>query len=133
MFKLLAAPISWCSKKRLVVSLSTYKAEHIAGSFVACQAIWLDSLLTELRIKLKKPIKLFVDNKFAIDLAKNPVSHERSKHIETKFHFLKEQVNKSVIKVVYCPTESRVIDVMTKAAKIERFEKLRKALGVVAF
>ena len=82
---------------------------------------------------MKKPIKMFVDNKFVIDLAKNPISHERSKHIETKFHFLKEQVNKSVIKVVYCPTESRVIDVMTKAAKIERFEKLRKALSVVAF
>lgn len=82
---------------------------------------------------MKKPIKMFVDNKSTINLAKNPISHGRSKHIETKIHFLSEHMNKSVIKIVYCLTESQVTYVMNKAIKIERFEKLRKALSVVAF
>ena len=82
---------------------------------------------------MKKPIKLFVDNKSTINLAKNSISHRRSKHVGTKIHFLKEHMNKGVIKIVYCLTESQVAYVMSKTIKIERFEKLRKALSVVAF
>ena len=76
-----------------MVALSSCEAEYIAGSYAACQAIWLDSLLDELKFEAKKPIKLLIDNKSTINLAKNLVSHGRSKHIETIFHFLREQVN----------------------------------------
>jgi len=55
-------------------------------------------------IKLKEPIKLLIDNKYAINLAKNPIAHGKNKHIETRFHYLRDQVNKSNIKVEYCHT-----------------------------
>jgi len=91
LFKFLGAPISLCSKKKPVVALSSCEAEYIAGSYAACQAIWLDSLLDELKFEAKKPIKLLIDNKSTINLAKNPVLHGRSKHIKTRFHFLREK------------------------------------------
>jgi len=65
------------------------------------QANWLQNVLEELMIKLKEPIKLLIDNKSAINLAKNPIAHGKSKHIETRFHYLRDQVNKSNIKVEY--------------------------------
>ena len=76
-FKFLEAPISWCSKKKPVVVLSTCEAEYIAGDFAACQAMWLVSVLKKLKIEVKNPIQLLVDNKSTIDLPKNPVSHGR--------------------------------------------------------
>lgn len=102
MFKLSNAPISWCSKKQPVVALSSCEAEYIATSYAACQANWLDSLMKEIHIEMPEPVQLFVDNKSAINLAKNPVSHGRSKHIETRFHFLREQVNNEKLKLRFC-------------------------------
>jgi len=65
------------------------------------QANWLQNVLEELMIKLKEHIKLLIDNKSAINLAKNPIAHGKSKHIETRFNYLRDQVNKSNIKVEY--------------------------------
>lgn len=80
------APISWCSKKQSVVALSSCKDEYIGGSFAACQAVWIKELMEELKLPSVKPIQLKIDNVSAINLAKNPISHGRSKHIEVKFH-----------------------------------------------
>jgi hypothetical protein len=59
-------------------------------------------------------------------MAKNPIAHGRSKHIETKFHFLRDEVTKGKIKPVYCNTEAQVADVLTRPLKIERFKDLKK-------
>ncbi|MEX5523447.1 Ty1/Copia family ribonuclease HI, partial [Bacillus cereus] len=83
---------------------SSCEAEYIAGSFAACQAVWLEELLKEMGFVTKKPMELMVDNISAISLAKNPISHGRSKHIEVRFHFLREQVNGGKLELVYCPT-----------------------------
>lgn len=66
-------PISWCTKKQLMVAFLTCESEYIAGCLAACQAILLDSVLKELKIEVCRPIALLINNKFAIDLAKNPV------------------------------------------------------------
>jgi hypothetical protein len=129
-FKFLKAPVAWCSKKQPVVALSSCEAEYIAGAYAACQAVWIDSVLRELQLDVKKPITLQIDNQSAINLAKNPVLHGRSKHIEARFHFLREQVNKKLIEVVHCATGSQIADAMTKSLKIDRFLNLRNALGV---
>ncbi|RZB69615.1 Retrovirus-related Pol polyprotein from transposon RE1 [Glycine soja] len=105
-FMIVGAPISWSSKKQSVVALSTCEAEYIAACSAACQASWLFSLLQELGVITGMAIELLVDSKSAIDLARNPVSHDRSKHIETKFHFLRDQVAKGKVKLVHCRTES---------------------------
>ncbi|MCI29936.1 cationic amino acid transporter 1-like, partial [Trifolium medium] len=126
----LKAPVAWCSKKQPVVALSSCEAEYIAGSYAACQALWIDSVLKELQIDVKRPITLQIDNQSAINLAKNLVLHGRSKHIEARFHSLREQVNQGSFEVVHCATGSKIADVMTKSLKIDSFLNLRNALGV---
>jgi hypothetical protein len=101
LFKFLNAHISWCAKKQPIVALSTCNFEYIAGCLAAYQAVWLESVLNEMEIEVCKPIAFFIDNKSAINLAKNPVLRGRSKHIEAKFHFLKEQVNKEALNIIH--------------------------------
>jgi len=131
LFKFLNAPISWCVKKHLVVALSTCEFEYIAGYLAVCQAVWLESILKEMEIEVNKPIVLFIDNKSTMNVGKDPVLHGRNKHIEAKFHFLREQVNKEAFKIIHCSTELQLADVFTKVVKIDRFIKLRGLIGVV--
>jgi hypothetical protein len=105
-------------------------SEYIAGTFATGQALWLDSVMKELKCEVMKPLTLKIDNKSAISLAKNPISHGRSKHIETRFHFIREQVTNGMIELHYCPTELQLADGFTKAVKLDIFEFLRKELGV---
>ncbi|XP_073223366.1 secreted RxLR effector protein 161-like [Cicer arietinum] len=74
-FKFHEAAISWCTKKQPVTALSSCEAEYIAGTLATCQAVWLDAVMKELRCEMMKPLILRVDNKSAISLAKNPISH----------------------------------------------------------
>jgi hypothetical protein len=83
-----------------------------------------------MKIDIAEEIELRVDNKSAINLAKNPIAHGRSKHIETKFHFLRDQISKGKVKLVYCSTDVQIADALTKPLKIERFKDLRKMLNV---
>ena len=83
-----SAPILWLSLKQKVVVLSTCEAEYVAAATSACQAVWLRRLLGKLTGVEAHPPALMVDNQPAIALAKNPVFHDRSKHIDIKFHFL---------------------------------------------
>jgi hypothetical protein len=80
-----------------------------------------------------KPAKfeLQVDNKAAIALAKNPVHHDRSKHIDVKFHFIREHVEKGRVELVYVGTQDQLADILTKALGRVRFIELRQKLGVV--
>jgi len=73
---------------------------------------------------------MYVDNKSTISLSKNPVSHGKSMHIKTKYHFLRDQVSKGRLELVYCSTNDQVVDVFTKPLKYERFEKLRTLLNL---
>jgi hypothetical protein len=73
---------------------------------------------------------LLIDNKSAINLAKNPIAHGRSKHIEIRFHYIREQVSKGKLELAYCNTKEQLADILTKPLKIQRFEELRKALSI---
>ena len=88
-----SAPISWLSLKQKLVALSTCKTEYIAAATVACQVVWLHRLLGELTGVEAHPPTLMVDNQSAIALAKNPVLHDRSKHIDVRLHFLRDCVD----------------------------------------
>ncbi|XP_073221454.1 secreted RxLR effector protein 161-like [Cicer arietinum] len=96
--------ISWCSRKQSILALSTCEAEYMVASIGACQAIWLTELMAELRLRGNEVVKMKIDNKSTIDLARHPSVHGRSNHIETKFHFLIEQVMKDKIKLEHCST-----------------------------
>ncbi|KAK2359746.1 putative mitochondrial protein [Trifolium repens] len=84
------APISWCSKKEPVVALSSCEAEYIVASLSTCQAVWLKILIEEISQAKLESVVLKIDNVSAINLAKNPIAHGRSKHIELRFHYLRE-------------------------------------------
>ncbi|KAK2402146.1 putative mitochondrial protein [Trifolium repens] len=133
LFKFQGAPVSWCSKKQSVIALSSCEAEYVAGSLASCQANWLQSLLSEMGIIEDITVVLNLDNKSAINLAKNPISHGKSKHIETRFHFLRDQVSKGKLKLEFCSSEDQQADIMTKAVKRDQFLKLRREIGVVNF
>ncbi|GAU47317.1 hypothetical protein TSUD_377910 [Trifolium subterraneum] len=132
-FKFQNAPVSWCSKKQSVIALSSCEAEYVAGSLAACQANWLQSLLSEMKIIDNITVILKIDNKSTINLAKNPVSHGKSKHIETRFQFLRDQVNKGKLSLEYCSTDDQQADILTKAVKRDRFLKLRREMRIVSF
>ena len=129
-FMIEGAPISWSSKKQSIVALSSCEAEYVAASYAACQAAWIEMLLEELRIMESKKIKLFVDNKSAINLANHPMSHGRSKHIERRYHFLRDQVNKGKLDLEYCKTEVQLADIFTKPLGRARFDELKRSIGM---
>ena len=83
-------------------------------------------LLEELKTMVPKKIKLFVDNKLEINLENQPVCHNQSKHIERRYHFLRDQVNKGKVEIKHCKTEVQLADIFTKPQKKVRFEKLKR-------
>ncbi|XP_074356716.1 secreted RxLR effector protein 161-like [Apium graveolens] len=93
--------ITWVSQKQRCVTLSSCEAEFMAATVAACQGVWLRNLLSQITGRKFGPVIIYMDNKSAIDLAKNPVFHGRSKHIDIRFHFIRECVERKEI-VVRC-------------------------------
>ena len=122
--------ISWRSKKQTSVALSTAEAEYIALSQAAQEAIWLRQLNTDLLCKPQQPTTVYEDNQAAISMSKNPQAHGKSKHIEIKYHFIREQVINKNIEVKYCSTDNMIADMLTKGLSKEKFQKLRQLAGV---
>lgn len=129
-FYLNESVVTWVSQKQRCVALSSCEAEFMAASAAACQAIWLRKLLTQVTGEFIGPVVLYIDNKSAINLAKNPVFHGRSKHIDIRFHFIRECVEKGEIIVKHVSSEEQRADPLTKALPVVRFEKMRRLLGV---
>ena len=125
--------VSWSSRKQQVVTLSTTEAEFIAAATSACQAIWLRRILDDLHFQQHDPTIIHCDSSSAIKLSKNPVLHGRSKHIDVRYHFLRDLSNEGTIELVYCRSEDQIADIMTKALKLDAFEKLRNLLGMCSF
>lgn len=132
-FYLGSAIFSWSSKKQQVVALSTAEAEYIAATNCATQAIWLRKILEFLQHQQDAPTTIFCDNKSAIALSKNPVFHGRSKHIDIKYHKIRELVARKQISIEYCSSDCQVADIFTKPLKTESFLKLKKAIGITSF
>ncbi|XP_073303043.1 secreted RxLR effector protein 161-like [Primulina huaijiensis] len=100
-FMLGSGVVSWSSKKQPIVTLSTTKAEFIAAASCASQAVWLKNLLEEMNFKQQGPVIIYCDNSSAIKRSKNHVLHGRSKHIDVKYHYLRDLVKEGVIDLVY--------------------------------
>ncbi|RVX04556.1 Retrovirus-related Pol polyprotein from transposon TNT 1-94 [Vitis vinifera] len=123
--------VTWRSKKQSVVARSSAEAEFRAMAQGICEGIWLNRLLEELRVPLKHPMVLYCDNQAAISIAKNPVHHDRTKHMEIDRHFIKEKIEEGVFKVSYTPTNCQTTDILTKALARVNFEDLTEKLGMI--
>ena len=121
---------TWMSKKQPIVTLSTCEAEYVAATSCVCHAIWLRNLLKEIGLTQEEPTKVCVDNKSAIALAKNPVFHDRSKHIDVRYHYIRECVARKDVQVEYVKSQDQVADILTKPLTSEDFRRLRNLLGV---
>nr|GFA05242.1 uncharacterized mitochondrial protein AtMg00810-like [Tanacetum cinerariifolium] len=122
-------PTKYRSLKQHCVALSSCEAEFMAATTATCQAIWIRRLLTEITGKIVKPATLYVDNRPALELMKNLVFHGRSKHIDTRFHFIRECVEKGDIMVTFVRSEEQRADILTKAMARIKFKAMRALIG----
>ena len=122
---------TWMSKKQPIVTLSTCEAEYVAATKCVSHAIWLRNLLKELNMSQVEPTEIRVDNKSAIALAKNPVFHDRSKHIDTRYHYIRECVASSEVQLKFVKSRDQIADIFTKPLKTEDFIRLRRSLGII--
>ncbi|GKD85079.1 ribonuclease H-like domain, reverse transcriptase, RNA-dependent DNA polymerase [Tanacetum coccineum] len=105
------SPITWCAQKQPTVALSSCESKFMAATGAACQALWLKRLLSELTGWEEKRITLKVDNVSAIALVRNPVFHGRSKHIDIRYHFIRECVENGHINVEHVSGELQRADI----------------------
>ncbi|XP_040255304.1 secreted RxLR effector protein 161-like [Aegilops tauschii subsp. strangulata] len=131
LFFLGGAPITWQSQKQKIVALSSCEAEYVAATTAACQAIWLSRLMRDLLKEEAGATTIFIDNKSAIQLCKNPVCHDRSKHIDVRFHFIRKCVEEGKIRVKHIATGDQLADIFTKSLGRTRFQQLRARIGMV--
>jgi hypothetical protein len=90
------------------------------------------SVLKHLQVEQGEGTTILCDNSSLIKLSKNPVMHGRCKHIDVRFHFLRDLVKDGTVELMYCKSEDQIADLMTKPLKLETFCKLRSMLGMVA-
>ncbi|GKA50202.1 ribonuclease H-like domain, reverse transcriptase, RNA-dependent DNA polymerase [Tanacetum coccineum] len=118
-------------KKQATVALIIHvKSEIQAATAAATQALWLKRLLSKLTYSQEEKVTIQVDNKSAITLMKNPVFHGRSKHIDTKYHFIRECVEREDIQVEFVSGEYQKADILTKALPKIKFLTMRQLIGL---
>nr|ABA98230.2 retrotransposon protein, putative, unclassified [Oryza sativa Japonica Group] len=122
--------IAWSSRKQSSIAQSTAESEYVAAASCCSQILWLLSTLKDYGLTFEK-IPLFCDNTSAINIAKNPVQHSRTKHIDIRFHFLRDHVEKGDVELQFLDTKLQIADIFTKPLDSNRFAFLRGELGVI--
>jgi hypothetical protein len=130
-FILGSSPVVWQSQKQKIVALSSCEAEYVAATTATCQGVWLARLLSEIKDTAAKCIVLKVDNKSSISLAKNLVFHDRSKHIQLRYHFIHECVEDGRVEVEFVSSEHQLPDLLTKPHGRVCLLQLRSSIGMV--
>ncbi|GJW16089.1 retrovirus-related pol polyprotein from transposon TNT 1-94 [Tanacetum coccineum] len=121
--------VSWMSKKQDCTAMSSAEAEYVALSASCAQVMWMRTQLQDYGFNYNK-IPLYCDSQSAIAISCNPVQHSRTKHIHTRYHFIKEQVENGIIELYFVRTEYQLADMFTKALPEERFQYLVRRIGM---
>ncbi|GJU58999.1 retrovirus-related pol polyprotein from transposon TNT 1-94 [Tanacetum coccineum] len=121
--------VSWSSKKQDYTAMSTAEVEYVSLSACCAQVIWMRTQLLDYGYKYNK-IRMYCDSKSAIAISCNPVLHSRTKHIDIRYYFIKEHVEKGTVKLYFVETEYQLADLFTKALPKDRFEYLVHRIGM---
>ena len=124
------AAISWQSKLQPVVAKSTTEAEYIAASSTGNEILWLRNVLKELGFEVKQVSSLYLDNNSVVQVAKNSEHHGRMKHLNLAFYWLRDVVEKKIIKPIHISTDHNPSDLLTKALKRVKFSGFRDVCGL---
>ena len=112
------------------MTLSTAETEYVAAAACCSQLLWIRQHLKDFGIHIKA-IPLMYDNTSAVSMGKNPVHQKRTKHIDVRHHFLRDNVEKGNIVLTYCPTDEQIAHIFTKAVSKDQFERNRLKLGML--
>ena len=121
--------VSWSSKRQETVALSTVEAEYMAAAAAAKEALWLRVLLAELSLP-HQTIQIYADNQGAMALTKNPIVSARSKHIDVRYHFVRERVAQGQVAFTYISTSEMIADSLTKALSGDKHSFCKLGMGV---
>ncbi|GJW14261.1 retrovirus-related pol polyprotein from transposon TNT 1-94 [Tanacetum coccineum] len=121
--------VSWSSKKQDYIAMSNAEAEYVSLSACCAQVIWMRTQLLDYGYKYNR-IPMYCDSKSAIAISCNPVQHSKTKHIDIRYHFIKEHVEKGTVEIYFVGTEYQLADLFTKALPKERFEYLVHRIGM---
>ncbi|GKA97918.1 hypothetical protein Tco_0825812 [Tanacetum coccineum] len=120
----------WFAKKQMALSIFTTEAEYVAAGKACQQALWMKQALIDYGIR-HDDVPIMCDNKGAINLSKNPVQHSRTKHIEIRQHFLRDNVQKGNITIEKVASEDNITGIFTKPLNREVFDYLRLGLRMM--
>ena len=125
--------ISWKSRKQPTVALSTCEAEYMALGETTQEAIYLKQILSDLQEVIgvdidMEPIQLYGDNQSSLVMIRNPVKHNRTKHIDIRYHFIRDYFNRKIIDIKYVETDKNIADIMTKNLPKYKLEQFKKPL-----
>jgi hypothetical protein len=123
------ALISWYSGTQSVVAQSSAEAEYYAAVAAANEILWLKQLLYDVGYP-QDTVEIFEDNQACIALTKNPEDHKRTKHVQVKYHVVRDYVNRGDVKFVYCPTQDQFADIFTKGVSGQRLRMILRQLGL---
>ena len=129
-FSIGSTAVSWYSRKQRSMALSSVEAKYMAASLAACEAIWMRKILVELFSSHLEPTMIYCDNESCIKLSDNPVFHDRSKHIDIRYHHIIDCVQRRVMLLSYIPTEDQDVDILTKALTKRKIKYHRSRIGV---
>ncbi|GJS04339.1 reverse transcriptase domain-containing protein [Tanacetum coccineum] len=121
--------VSWSSKKQDCTAMSIAEAEYVSLSACCAQVIWMRTQLLDYGYKYNR-IPMYCDSKSAIAISCNPVQHSKTKHIDIRYHFIKEHVENGTVEIYFVGTEYQLADLFTKALPKERFEYLVHRIGM---
>ncbi|PKU62682.1 Retrovirus-related Pol polyprotein from transposon TNT 1-94 [Dendrobium catenatum] len=122
--------VSWTVKKQVTMAKSSTEAEYRSLSAAASEVIWLRRLASELNLLQSSSTVIYCDNTSAMAIAKNPVFHARTKHVEIDYHFIRQQISSGQIALEHISSTDQIADIFTKPFAISRFNELRHKLNI---
>ena len=130
-FSMGSGVISWFSRKQSCVALSTAESEYVMACLASCEVEWLRKILSYLFDLQLDATCIHCDNQSCVKLSENPVFHDKSKHIEIKYHYIRDILQRGAVKLQYVVTNEQIADVLTKSLARVKFEYFKERLGVI--